>query len=88
MAQKRQEGQDKNEAGTARHRVLIFRLYPLQLGDKIFFQDGPRRGDWQVIEVGPRKLRLKCPVSFKELECDHLYTFVEERPNEPWPHGH
>ena len=88
MTPDRQEEGGKQPGAPEGHRVLVFRAYPLQVGDKIFLQSGPRRGDWQVIEVGQRKIRLKCPVSFKELECDHFYTFVEERQNEPWPHGH
>jgi hypothetical protein len=76
------------ESGKAGHRVVVFRLYPPQVGGKIFIQGGPGGGDWEIIEVGDRKIKLKCPVSHKELERERFFYFVEEREQEPWPHGH
>ncbi len=70
------------------HRVIFFRPYPAQVGDKITIQGGPWGGDWEIIEVGDRKIKLKCPISHKELEKDRFCYFVEERDEEPWPHGH
>ena len=70
------------------HRVVFFRPYPAKVGDKITFQGGPWGGDWEIIEVGERKLRLKCPVSHKEIEKDRFFYYMEERDQEPWPHGH
>lgn len=67
-------------------RVLIFRPFPLEVGQKITLASGPRAGDWEVIGVSERKVRLRCPVSHKEVEWDHFCYLVEVRENEPWPH--
>ncbi len=77
-----------SQSGAAGHRVVIFSPYPAQVGDKIFMKGGPWGGDWEIIEVGERKLKLKCPVSHKEIERERFFYFVEERQEEPWPHGH
>jgi hypothetical protein len=68
-----------------RHNVLIFRPYALQPGHKIHIDGGPRRGDWEVMEVREYKIKLRCPVSFREIECDHFYSFEEEGAGVPWP---
>jgi hypothetical protein len=34
---------------TVRHTV--FRPYPMEAGQKIYIESGPRRGDWEVIGV-------------------------------------
>jgi hypothetical protein len=77
-----------SESGRDGHRVVIFRLYPAQVGDKIYIQGGPWGGDWEIIEVGDRKIKLKCPVSHKEIERERFFYFVEERQQEPWPREH
>ena len=68
--------------------VLILRPYPVRVGQKITIEGGPRRGDWEIIEVGDRKLRLRCPVSRKELDCDRFCYVVTEAAGIPWPHQH
>ena len=50
--------------------ALILRPYPVRVGQKITIQAGPRRGDWEIIGVGERKLRRRGPISHKELDCD------------------
>lgn len=77
-----------SQSGQEGHRVMVFRLYPAKVGDKVFIQGGPWGGDWEIIEVGDRKIKLKCPVSHREIERERFFYFVEERHNEPWPHGH
>jgi hypothetical protein len=72
-------GEDKHQ------KVLIFRPYPLQVGQKIFIESGPRRGDWEVLAMGDQKVRLRCPISQREVEWDRFCYFVEER-NDLWPH--
>lgn len=67
-------------------RVFIFRPFPWEVGQKLTLAGGPRAGDWEVIGVSERKVRLRCPVSQKEVEWDHFCYLVEERENEPWPH--
>ncbi len=69
----------------ARHRVVIFRPYPFQIGQKINIEDGPRNGDWEVIHVSERKVKLRCPVSQREFEWDRFCYFVDEREGVLWP---
>ena len=49
-------------------------------GAEITIEAGPRRGDWEIIGVGDRKLRLRCPISHKELDCDWFCYVVPRRP--------
>lgn len=67
------------------HSVTIFKRYPLEPGQKINIADGPRAGDWLVLGVDERKMRLRCPVSGKEVEWDRFFTLAEERVQEVWP---
>lgn len=64
--------------------VSVFRSYPLAVGQKIHIADGFRRGDWLVIEVGEKKVRLRCPVSGREVEWERIFFFAEEAGGE-WP---
>lgn len=66
--------------------VIIFRPYSFHIGQKIYIEEGPRRGDWEVIGVTDRKLKLLCPVSNREVEWDRFCYFVEESDDSPWPH--
>jgi hypothetical protein len=68
------------------HNVTIFRLYPFKVGQKIYIEDGPRRGDWEVIDVTERKLKLRCPISNREVEWNRFCYFMEEADNSSWPH--
>jgi len=72
--------------GAAGDTVLILRPYPVRVGQKVFIDGGPRRGDWEIIEVGDRKMRLRCPVSHKEIDCDRFCYVVTEAAGIPWPH--
>ncbi|MBW1918546.1 MAG: hypothetical protein JRI57_11085 [Deltaproteobacteria bacterium] len=67
-------------------KVTIFKSYPFRVGEKIFIASGPRHGDWEVVKVEEQRIRLRCPVSQRELECNSFSYFVEERDGEPWPH--
>jgi hypothetical protein len=64
---------------------LTFRPYPLQVGQKIFIDGGSRRGDWEVIGLSDRKVRLRCPFSSREVEWDRFCYLVEEKKG-AWPH--
>ncbi len=75
----------KTQKDMGTHPVKIFRPYQFQLGHKIYIAGGPRGGDWEVIEVGERKIKLQCPVSLRVIECDHFYFFVEEASGLEWP---
>jgi len=83
MANKKGEISSK-EAGQM-HKILVFRPYPLEVGQKIFIESGPRRGDWEVLALGNQKVRLRCPISQREMEWDRFCYLVEER-DDIWPH--
>ena len=68
------------------HTVITFRQFPFEIGQKIFIEDGPRRGDWEVTGVTDQKLKLRCPVSHREVEWNRFCYFIEETGNIPWPH--
>lgn len=68
-------------------QVVFFQRYPFIVGQKIRIEDGPRRGDWEVIGVGEKKVTLRCPVSGIVVEWDRFCYFVAER-EAPWPAGH
>lgn len=76
---------DRKEKIMEMHTVTRFRPYPFHVGQKIHIEGGPRRGDWQVVGLSDRKVRLRCPVSFKEFEWDLFCYFAEDRQQEPWP---
>jgi hypothetical protein len=69
----------------ATHKVTIFRPYPLEVGQKIHIEGGPRSGDWEVKGIADRKVRLRCPISGREVEWDRFCYFVEERDLLEWP---
>lgn len=46
--------------------------------------DGPRKGDWEVIEVDEKKVKLRCPVSGFVAHWDRFCYFVEEK-TAVWP---
>ncbi len=66
--------------------VAVFKPYPFQVGQKIFIEAGPRRGDWEVIAVDEETVRLRCPVSRREVEWDRFCYLAWEGLGEPWPH--
>jgi len=68
----------------SKSRVVVFQPYPLETGQKIHIQSGPRHGDWEVIGVTERKVKLRCPVSFREFEWDRFCYYNEEKEQE-WP---
>ena len=66
--------------------VVFFEPYPFRIGQKINIKSGPRRGDWEVIGVNDKKVRFRCPVSFREFEWDLFCYFKEEKTGVEWPH--
>ncbi len=76
------------EVSMARHNVLVFKVYPLEVGQKIRIDGGPRGGDWEVIGVSDRKMKLRCPVSFKDVEWDRFCCLAQELADEEWPQQH
>lgn len=67
------------------HKVTVFTPYPFERGQKIHIASGPRRGDWEVMEVGERKVKLRCPISFRQFEWDRFCYFSEDRDQMEWP---
>lgn len=67
------------------HDVYRFRLFPLEVGHKIHIDGGVYRGDWEVVGVGERKVRLRCPVSGREVERDQFLAFVSLQKGVEWP---
>jgi hypothetical protein len=65
--------------------VVIFTPYPFTAGQKIHIAAGPRRGDWEVIGVTERKVKLRCPISRREFDWDRFCYFTEERSGVDWP---
>jgi hypothetical protein len=70
-----------------KHEVIIFRPYPVKVGQKLHIDGGTRNGDWEVIGVSDRKVKLRCPVSLREFEWNRFCYFVEERSGVVWPKG-
>lgn len=66
-------------------KVTLFKPFPFVAGQKINIDGGPRSGDWEVIGVTERKVKLRCPVSQREFEWDRFCYFVEERAGVEWP---
>lgn len=69
----------------ATHKIVMFRPYPFKVGEKIHIEGGPRDGDWEVIDIGERKFKLRCPVSQREFEWDRFCYFVDESEGVQWP---
>jgi hypothetical protein len=70
------------------HKVIMFKAYPFQIGQKIRIEGSQRGGDWEVIDISERKVTLRCPVSHKQFAWERFCYFVEEKDNEPWPMEH
>ena len=68
-----------------KHNVVVFRSYPFEVGQKLHIEGGPRNGDWEVIGVSDRKVKLRCPVSSREFEWNRFCYFVEEHTSVVWP---
>jgi len=69
----------------AKHTVILFKPYPMAVGQKINSDGGPRGGDWEVIGVSDRKGKLRCPVSFREFEWNSFCYVLEEQQEREWP---
>ena len=65
--------------------VIIFKPYPFSGGQKIHIAEGPRKGDWEVVNVTDRKVKLRCPISNREFDWDRFCYAVEERNDVEWP---
>ncbi len=68
-----------------KHDVTFFKQYLFRDGQKIHIEDGPRRGDWEVVSTTDRKVKLRCPISLKEFDWDRFCYFVEDRADVEFP---
>jgi len=68
-----------------KHKVTIFKPYSFKAGQKIHIEEGPRRGDWEVVAITERKVRLRCPISLREVEWDLFCYLVKEGEDIEWP---
>ena len=66
-------------------KVTFFTPYSFEERQKIRIETGPRAGDWAVIGVSDRKVKLRCPVSGREVEWDRFCYFVEDAEGAEWP---
>jgi len=60
------------------NQVLLFRQYPFEVGQRIRIEGGARAGDWEVIDVDEKKIRLRCPVKGTEVEWARFCYSVGE----------
>ena len=67
------------------HNIMEFKPYPFKVGQKLHIDGGARSGDWEVVGVTDRKVKLRCPVSFREFEWTNFCYFVEEKYGMVWP---
>ncbi|MCL7489550.1 MAG: hypothetical protein M8357_15390 [Desulfobulbaceae bacterium] len=65
-------------------KILFFKRFPFEIGQRIHLEDGPRKGDWEVAGVDEKKVTLRCPVSGYEAHWDRFCYFVEEK-QAAWP---
>ena len=66
-------------------KVVIFKPYPFTSGQKIYIDGGPRKGDWEVVSVGDKKVKLRCPISNREFDWNRFCYAIEERTDVEWP---
>ena len=67
------------------YKVTVFRPFEFQEGQKINIENGPRKGDWEVVGVTERKVKLRCPVSLREFEWNRFCYQTDERILDAWP---
>ena len=66
-------------------KVVYFEPYPFIVGQRLNIKGGPRKGDWEVIGISDKKVKLRCPVSLREFEWSRFCYFTEERIGVEWP---
>ena len=68
-----------------KYQVTVFTPFEFRAGQKIFIEKGARKGDWEVVGVTERKVKLRCPVSLREFEWNRFCYQTEERIVDDWP---
>jgi len=67
------------------HDVTVFKPYDFRVGQKIFIEGGPRKGDWEVVAVTDRKVKLRCPFSKREFDWNRFCYVTDENKDAVWP---
>jgi len=67
------------------HDVTVFRPYEFVVGERITIDQGPRGGDWEVVGVSERKVRLRCPIRGREVEWARCCYLIDKRTGVSWP---
>jgi hypothetical protein len=67
------------------HDVTVFQPYAFRVGQKIYIDGGARKGDWEVVAVSDRKVKLRCPFSQREFDWNRFCYLVEEQKDVEWP---
>jgi hypothetical protein len=70
---------------TAKTTITVFSPYPFKIGEKIYIDDGPRKGDWIVASVTEHKVHLRCPVSGKVFKWDRFCHQTHRAEVAKWP---
>jgi hypothetical protein len=68
-----------------KHEVVVFKEYPLTVGQKIHIEDGLRRGDWLITGVTDKNIHLRCPVSGREVVWEKTFFFARVSVLEKFP---
>jgi len=68
-----------------KYKVTVFAPFAFYEGQKINIENGPRKGDWEVVGVTERKVTLRCPVSLREFEWNRFCYQTDERIFDEWP---
>ncbi|MCF8068857.1 MAG: hypothetical protein K9L30_09755 [Desulfobacterales bacterium] len=68
-----------------KHKVTIFKPYNFSEGEKIRIDGGSRGGDWEVVGISDRKVKLRCPISNREFEWNRFCYQAEILDDGEWP---
>jgi hypothetical protein len=71
-----------------KHDVTVFSPYSFKVGQKIYIDEGRRKGDWEVVSMDNHKIKLKCPVSLREFEFNRFCYFAKNEKGIEWPRKH
>ncbi len=69
----------------ATHRVTFLRQAPFEPGQKLRIEDGPRKGDWEVVAADGKDVTLRCPISGREFTRKRFCYQADERDGVEWP---
>jgi hypothetical protein len=62
----------------AEREIKKFRRTPLKVGERIWLEDGPDPGEWEVMAVEDDKITLRCPIAHRLQFVPPLYQMSAE----------